>query len=55
MIWSRGKTRNTSTFVVNENEIEHVDTFRYLGTKFQYNNTFKSPKNAIRAKNLFPS
>ena len=50
MICSRGKTRNTSTFVVNGNETEHVDTFCYLGTKFKNNNPFKSPKNVIKAK-----
>jgi hypothetical protein len=40
MIFSRGKVRNRPAFMYNDDEIEIVDCFSYLGVVFNYNNKF---------------
>ena len=40
MVFSRGKIRNRPVFTYNNNVIEIVDNFTYLGVTFNYNNRF---------------
>ena len=38
LIFSRGKIRNKPIFIFNDDEVEVVDSFKYLGVLFNYNN-----------------
>ena len=45
VIFSRGKIRNIPSFTFENNEVEVVDEYVYLGTTFNYNNRFRKAQN----------
>ena len=45
IIFSRGKVRKSPKFYLDQDEIEVVDDYVYLGVKFNYNGSFKKAIN----------